>query len=410
MVAVPIGTVRIRPGKEKQLVRRHPWVFSGAFDSTTEVPDSPGVVRVEDASGDFIAYGWHDRLSHIPVRLLSWRLEEFPDVSWWVDTLGSSVKRRLDLLKDSETTAIRLVHGEADFLPGLAVDAYGDRIVCIISARVAWDHRHVMVHTLQKLLNPSIIMVMVDSSFGGVESLKDAFETYVDAKLRVDSTDEMVHCLEHSIAYQFLLGKGQKSGFFCDQRDNRVRVASYSTGKDVLDAFCYSGGFTFNALKAGARSVTAVDSSAPALEMLSRNLALNMEKGNLPKEIESRVNVIQADMFEYLRTVDTDVYDMVILDPPKLARTKNQVDGALRAYMDLNRLAMMKLRQNGVLASFSCSGGVSREQLRTVLAWAAKDVGREVQILETLGQGPDHPIRLSFPESEYLKGYVCRVL
>jgi 23S rRNA (cytosine1962-C5)-methyltransferase len=144
--------------------------------------------------------------------------------------------------------------------------------------------------------------------------------------------------------------------------------------------------------------------------MLSRNLALNMEKGNLPKEIESRVNVIQADMFEYLRTVDTDVYDMVILDPPKLARTKNQVDGALRAYKDLNRLAMMKLRQNGVLASFSCSGGVSREQLRTVLAWAAKDVGREVQILETLGQGPDHPIRLSFPESEYLKGYVCRVL
>lgn len=408
----PISVVRIRSGKEKQMVRHHPWVFSGAMDTVSKksLPDEPSVVQVEDSEGRFIAFGWYDGLSHIPIRLLSWDHTRIPDASWWVDTLGSSVRRRMGLLRQSRTNAFRLVHGEADFIPGLTVDLYGDRIVCIVSARVAWTHRLLFVQTLQRLLNPSVIMVWTDSSFGGIEQLKETTEYYVEGNLIADPVPDRIEFVENSIVYGITIGSGQKSGFFCDQRENRLRVASYAKGRDVLDAFCYSGSFTLHALAGGAGSVTAVDSSAPALEHLSQNLTLNIARKTVPENSLARVNALQADVFQYLRDMDSQAYDMIVLDPPKLAQTKAQVEGALRAYKDLNRLAMEKIRRGGIIATFSCSGGVSREQLRTVLAWAAKDVGREVQILETLGQASDHPVRLSFPESEYLKGYLIRVL
>lgn len=408
----PITTVRIRNGKEKQMVRHHPWVFSGALDAESKksLPDDPAIVQVEDWEGRFIAFGWYDALSHIPIRLLSWDKSKIPDATWWVDTLGASVQRRLDLFKQTHTNAFRLVHGEADFLPGLTVDLYGDRIVCIVSARVAWTHRLLFVQTLQRMLNPSVIIVWTDSSFGGIEQLKESTEYYVDGKLIDAPAPDHIHFKEHDIVYGITIGSGQKSGFFCDQRENRVSVAAYAKGRDVLDAFCYSGAFSLHALANGAKSVTSVDSSAPALAQLSQNIKLNIGKNTITEDSLSHLKAIQADVFQYLRDMDSQLYDLIILDPPKLAQTKAQVDGALRAYKDLNRLAIQKIRDGGIIATFSCSGGVSREQLRTVLAWAAKDVGREVQILETLGQALDHPIRLSFPESEYLKGYIYRVL
>lgn len=412
MVGESVATVRIRRGKEKQLVRRHPWVFSGALEdsSKTTLPAEAGVVAVEDSSGRFIAYGWYDRLSHIPIRLLSWDASVLPDASWWAETITSAVQRRIHLFDRSRTNAFRLVHGEADFIPGLVVDLYADRVVCIISARVAWTFRQLIVQTLQRLLNPASILVWIDSAFGGIEQLKDGFECYVAGQVVDDPPAQEVTFLELGIVYGMTLGSGQKSGFFCDQRDNRRSVASYAQGRDVLDAFCYSGVFSLNVLARGGAHVTAVDSSAPALEQLSRNLALNISLGTVPSDVRSRISAIQADVFQYLRDMDEGLYDMMVLDPPKLAQTKGQVEGALRAYKDLNRLAMQKIRAGGLIASFSCSGGVSREQLRTVLAWAAKDARKEVQILQTLGQGADHPIRLSFPESEYLKGYIFRVL
>lgn len=412
MDGTSVATLRIRTGKEKQLVRHHPWVFSGALEKNTQPisVDDPQVVRLEDARGNFIAYGWYDQLSHIPIRLLSWDKAVFPDVTWWADTLSEAVRRRMGLFKSSRTSAFRLVHGEADFLPGLTVDVYNDCIVCIVSARVAWTHRLVIVKTLQRLLNPSQILISVDNTFGGIEQLKDSTEFFVDGESVSAPAKEQVTFLEHGIAYRITLGVGQKSGFFCDQRENRKRVASYALNKQVLDAFCYSGGFALNVLAAGAKMVTAVDSSAAALEQLSVQLALNIDKKALPTNAQSRISAVQADVFQYLRDIEPNIYDMIVLDPPKLAQTKGQVEGALRAYKDVNRLAMQKIRKGGLIATFSCSGGVSRDQFRTMLAWAAKDVDREVQILETLGQGADHPIRLSFPESEYLKGYIIRVL
>jgi 23S rRNA (cytosine1962-C5)-methyltransferase len=309
-----------------------------------------------------------------------------------------------------KTNTFRLVHGEADFLPGIAIDIYGSTVMCMVSARVAWDHRLVVVQTLQKLLNPLVILVSTDSAFCGVEKLQETTERYVGGILVADRQSSDVVFREHGLYYSFQPGSGQKSGFFCDQRDNRSRVAAYAKDKTVLDAFSYTGAFSFNMLAQGARSVTAVDSSAPALERLASQLELNIGKGRLPADSKDRMVVQQADVFQYLRDMRPDTFDMIVLDPPKLAHTKAQVDGALRAYKDLNRLAIQKVPRGGIVATFSCSSGVSRDMLRTAIAWAAKDARREVQILEMLGQSSDHPIRLSFPESEYLKGFIFLVL
>jgi 23S rRNA (cytosine1962-C5)-methyltransferase len=403
--------MRIRAGKEKQLVRRHPWVFSGAIDrKTSSVPEQASIVRVENSAGNFIAYGWYDHLSHIPIRLLSWNQSIIPDNVWWTETITKAIARRSRLFSREDLSTFRLVHGEADLIPGLTVDRYHDVVVCMISARVAWEHRLLIVRTIEMTLHPAVIVVRTDASFTAIEQLKLTTEWYRQGNLVEPSQLETVVCLENHLHYIVSVGLGQKSGFFCDQRDNRARVATYAHEAMVLDACCYTGGFTLNALASGAKHVTAVDSSADALQTLSQQVELNSQKGTIPSDSPEKITLVQDDIFTFLRSVEPNSFDLIILDPPKFAQTKQQVPGALRAYKDINRLAMMAVRPGGVVASFSCSGGVSREQFHTVLAWAAKDIGREVQILETLGQPADHPVRLSFPESEYLKGYIFTVL
>lgn len=404
--------IRIRQGKETQLVRHHPWMFSGAVEHEKSPEEiGVGIVQIHDSQDRFIAYGWHDPKSHILVRLLSWDAQVVPDETWWIDMIRSAVRRRLPLFSDArQTNAFRLIHGEADFLPGIVADLYGSTIVCIISARVGWDHRQVVVTTLRKLLNPSRIIVSTDSSFCGIEQMKETTEWHEGESVTVPATVESIRFRELGLLYGMDPMEGQKSGFFCDQRDNRARVGTYASGRTCLDAFSYSGAFSLNLLASGARSVTAVDSSAAALRQLEANLEANGKNRRIPSDAASRLTVRQADVFSFLREMETDHYDLIILDPPKLAQTKGQVEGALRAYKDLNRLAIGKIRRGGIVATFSCSSGVSREQFRTMIAWAAKDAAREVQILETLGQGPDHPVRLSFPESEYLKGFILAVL
>ena len=411
MKQVELDTIRIRRGKEKQLVRHHPWVFSGAVEPGASFgPSDPGIVRVLDADGRFIAYGWHDAKSHILVRLLSWDERLVPDDGWWMDILRASILRRKPLFAHARhTNAFRLVHGEADLLPGLVVDMFGTTIVCNISARVAWDHRLLVVRTVQRLLNPVQIILMTDPAFCKIEQLREVIERYADGELVPLEGASEVRFKEHGMVYTVEPGEGQKSGFFCDQRENRRRVATYAKGRTCLDAFCYTGSFSLNLLAAGSGPITAVDSSLPALKTLLSQLERNVEERRLPRGSLERLTVRQADVFTYLRGMETGLFDLIILDPPKLARTKAQVEGALRAYKDLNRLAIEKIASGGIIATFSCSSAVSREHLRTVIAWAAKDAGREVQILETLGQGQDHPVRLSFPESEYLKGFILTV-
>ena len=402
----------IRSGKEKSLLRHHPWVFSGAIEESS-VPAQAGVYRVNTAEGRFIAWGVYDPESHIQLRLLSWKEDVVPDEQWWRSAVRASIIRRRRFFEDkaSQTTAFRIIHGEADMLPGIAADVYGRIVRIIISARVAWNMRQTVVDAVEEILHPQMIILNTDSAFCAIEHLHEVTEYYRQGeKFTPTEKLEDIRIRESGLYYSMTPGSGQKSGFYCDQRENRIRIESYVKDAEVLDGCSYTGGFTLHALRAGARHVHAVDSSSDAVHRLLSNVNLNVDLGTLDPDARNRVDAEKADIFEYLRTMPRNKYDVIILDPPKLAQTIKALENAKKAYKDLNRTAMEKIRDGGILVTCSCSGSLSREDFRTVLGWSAKDAGVEVQVLETLGQAQDHPVRLSFPESEYLKVYVLRVI
>ena len=402
----------IRSGKEKSLLRHHPWVFSGAIEESS-VPAQAGVYRVNTAEGRFMAWGVYDPESHIQLRLLSWKEDVVPDEQWWRSAVRASIIRRRRFFEDkaSQTTAFRIIHGEADMLPGIAADVYGRIVRIIISARVAWNMRQTVVDAVEEILHPQMIILNTDSAFCAIEHLHEVTEYYRQGeKFTPTEKLEDIRIRESGLYYSMTPGSGQKSGFYCDQRENRIRIESYVKDAEVLDGCSYTGGFTLHALRAGARHVHAVDSSSDAVHRLLSNVNLNVDLGTLDSDARNRVDAEKADIFEYLRTMPRNKYDVIILDPPKLAQTIKALENAKKAYKDLNRTAMEKIRDGGILVTCSCSGSLSREDFRTVLGWSAKDAGVEVQVLETLGQAQDHPVRLSFPESEYLKVYVLRVI
>ena len=404
--------IRIKEGKEKNLLKHHPWVFSGAIEEAS-VPREAGVHKVVTADGRFIAWGYYDRESHIQLRLLSWDEDSCPDEKWWRETVRASVLRRKPFFEDKQsgTTAFRIIHGEADMLPGIAADVYGRIIRIIISARIAWNMRSVVLGAIEELLHPQMVILNTDSSFCAIEHLHEVTEYYRQGERFTPSEKlEEIRIRESGLYYGLVPGSGQKSGFYCDQRENRNAIEKYVRGARVLDGCSYTGGFTLHALRAGAASVRAVDSSSDAIHRLLSNVNLNVELGTLPPDSREKVEAQKGDIFDVLRTILQNKYDMMILDPPKLAQTIKSLENAKKAYKDLNRMAMEKICDNGILVTCSCSGALSREDFRTVLAWSAKDAGVEIQILETLGQAQDHPVRLSFPESEYLKAYILRVI
>lgn len=400
----------IKEGKEKNLLKHHPWVFSGAIEKAPAM--FSGVDKVVTSTGSFIAWGWYDVLSHIQLHLLSWNENEKPDENWFMDRVSDAVLRRKNFfIPESDTNVFRIVYGEADMLPGFACDVYGRIIRVIVSSRVAFEMRKAVVKRLCDMLHPTAVILNTDSSFCGIEKLKEVTEYYRDGELFIPQKPfEEITVRESGLYYGLIPGSGQKSGFFCDQRENRKCIEKYAKGAEVLDVCCYTGSFTMHALKAGAKSVDAIDSSNDAIHRVVSNVKLNIEKQSLPEDSLDRITVTKADMFDVLRNIEKNKYDMIILDPPKLAKTQKALEDAMKGYKDLNRLAMEKIKNGGVLVTCSCSGALSREEFRTVLAWSAKDTGVEVQILETLGQAQDHPIRLSFPESEYLKVFILRVL
>ena len=404
--------IAIRSGKEKSLLRHHPWVFSGAIEESS-VPAQSGVYRVVNAEGRFIAWGVYDPESHIQLRLLSWKEDVVPDEHWWRSAVRASIIRRRRFFEDkaSQTTAFRIIHGEADMLPGIAADVYGKIVRIIISARVAWNMRQTVVDAVEEILHPQMIILNTDAAFCAIEHLHEVTEYYRQGE-RFTPAEKLddIRIRESGLYYSMTPGSGQKSGFYCDQRENRIRIESYVKDAEVLDGCSYTGGFTLHALRAGARHVHAVDSSSDAVHRLLSNVNLNVDLGTLDSDARIRVDVEKTDIFEYLRTMPRNKYDVIILDPPKLAQTIKALENAKKAYKDLNRTAMEKIRDGGILVTCSCSGSLSREDFRTVLGWSAKDAGVEVQVLETLGQAQDHPIRLSFPESEYLKAYVLRII
>jgi len=336
----------------------------------------------------------------VAVRLLEWDEAVEVNERWFCEKVAVAVASHSNVLIDGVTNTCRLIFSESDYLPGLIVDKYAGHLAVQVLTSGMEKVMPVIIDELERLLNPESIFDKSDASSRGHEGLET-----INTALTLNHPPERVEVIENGIAYNINIAEGQKSGFYCDQRDNRHIVASHANGKKVLDCFCYTGGFTLNCLKNGAAAVTCVDSSGPAIETLKENVAMNQFD-------EGKITTIQSDVNKQLRAFkeNGDLFDMVILDPPKYAPSRSALDKASRAYKDLNRLGMQLLNKGGLLATFSCSGAMDMETFKQVLAWAALDAGKQVQFINQLCQPEDHPVRASFPEGEYLKGLLCRIM
>ncbi|WP_113638313.1 class I SAM-dependent rRNA methyltransferase [Nubsella zeaxanthinifaciens] len=391
--------IKLKKGKEKAVYQHHPWIFSGALDKVKGKPANGEVVRVIDANGEFLAYGYYNDQSRVAVRLIEWNEEATIDADWYGSKIKTAIAGRANLLNEN-TTACRLIFSEADFLPGLIVDKYADFLSVQILSSGIEKAKEVIISALVKLLQPKGIFDRSDATARTHEGI-----TAENGLLWGENPEEFIEVKENGIKYHINIAEGQKSGFYCDQRDNRKILASYTKNKKVLDCFSYSGGFSLNALLEGASHVTSVDSSALAIETLKQNIALNQFDA-------SKHTAIQSDVNKQLRQFNDELqkFDVVVLDPPKYAPSRSALDRAARAYKDLNRRGLMLLESGGLLATFSCSGAVDIETFKQIIAWAALDAGKEVQIIKQFCQPEDHPVRLSFPEGEYLKGLLVRVV
>ncbi len=388
----------LKPGREKSAKHRHPWIFSGAIQRVVGSPANGAVVELLDHQRKFLATGIYNETSQIQVRLLTWQPDEAIDADFWRRRLQRAIAGR-QALHQSTTTAYRLVHSEGDGLPGLIVDKYGEWLVVQFLSLAVEQYRQDIITALNELVAPRGIYERSD-----VEARK---KEGLPLKTGIICGDMPPNWLEiNENGYQFLVEvqNGHKTGFYLDQRENRAKSAKYLTGGQVLNLFAYTGAFAVYGAKAGAGRIVQVDTSAAALQVAEQHMQLNGLSGRDDA-------YMVADVFEILRTYyqQGQQFDGVILDPPKFAQNKGQVDKATHGYKDINLLAMKLLRAGGVLITFSCSGLVSADLFQKVLFGAAVDAGREVQVIERLAQGSDHPISLTCPESDYLKGLVCRV-
>ncbi len=399
--------VVIKAGREKPIIQHHPWIFSGAIQKLpADAPDG-AIVDVVDSHNRWLARGYLNRTSQIQVRILTWQQDEIVDDAFWQQRLATAVAHRIPLLAKNDTTAYRLVNAESDYLPGLIVDRYGDHLIAQIGTLGIDQRKGTLAQILLDLTGCQSISEHSDTAARRLEGLSDA-----QGLLAGTPPPDQVEITEKGLRFVVELSGGQKTGFYMDQRANRQAVASYCTGATVLNGFSYTGAFAVHALAAGAIHVTNIDSSVDALELAEVNLRLN---GFDPDDMTEN---IAGDIFQILRDWRTNAdrnadrieYDVVILDPPKFASNKQQVERALRGYKDINLLALQLVKSGGILATFSCSGLVSADLFQKVLFGAAVDAGREVQILEWRRQDVDHPIAITFPEGEYLKGLICRVL
>ncbi len=390
------ATVFLRRGKEESLARFHPWVFSGAVHHIEGEHEEGSLVRVADSEGRFLAIG-HWQIGSIAVRILTFE-DEAIDHAFWLRRLGSALtlRRALGLVGRPENTICRLVHGEGDCLPGLVVDLYGP--VAVMQAHSVGMHacRHEIAQALREAMGDGLGAIYYKSET--TLPFKAALEPE-NGFLFGKSADDVA--TENGLRFHIDWLKGQKTGFFVDQRDNRSLLEQYSKGRDVLNMFCYTGGFSVYALRGGARSVTSVDSSAKAIELVGENVALNFPG-------DSRHEGVAADAFRFLDEM-APRYDLIVLDPPAFAKHKDALKNALRGYTKLNAKALEKIRPGGILFTFSCSQAVSKEQFRLAVFTAAAISRRRVSILHQLHQPADHPVNIYHPEGEYLKGLVLYV-
>jgi 23S rRNA (cytosine1962-C5)-methyltransferase len=421
-----MAEVILKPGREKPVRQRHPWVFSGAVAHVKGDATDGDVIDVVASDGTWLARGTLNRKSQIVVRLLTWNEGEAIDEVFWRSRLERAVAGRTSLREASSggTTAYRLVNAESDGLPGLIVDRYGDWLVTQFLTLGMERWKKEIVGHLGKLFYKGVY----DRS--DVEVRAKEGLPQMTGVLAGDEPPDLVEILENGLRFLVDVKRGHKTGFYLDQRDNRRKVAPYLAGLDVLNCFAYTGAFAVYAISAGAKSVTNVDTSADALELARRNVDLiaaqfcHSERSEESPSLKTEtlrfaqgdtfpgVEFVVGDVFAELRRFRAEgrTFDAIILDPPKFAQSDRQLKRAARGYQDINRVAMNILRPGGVLATFSCSGLISPDLFQKIVFSASLEAERDVQIVEKLGQSKDHPILVTLPESEYLKGFVCRVI
>ncbi len=389
--------VILKPKKEESLQRFHPWVFSGAIQKIAGSPKEGDIVDVYTCNGEYCATG-HYQIGSIAVRIFTFEKTE-PGKSFWTEKLRRAyeMRRAIGLAESSDTDAYRLIHGEGDFMPGLVIDIYNKTAVM--------QAHSVGMHNIRQELAEGLIEV-----FGGkLENVYYKSESTLPFKANIDTEDGYLIgkddknyiATENGLKFQADWLKGQKTGFFIDQRENRALLEKYAKGRSVLNMFCYTGGFSFYALRGGAKEVHSVDSSAKAIELTKKNVELNFA------DCQNH-EAYAVDAFKYLDDMQ-DRYDLIILDPPAFAKHRDVLRNALQGYKKLNAKAFEKIKPGGILFTFSCSQAVSKEQFRLAVFSAAAISGRNVKILHQLTQPADHPVSIYHPEGEYLKGLVLYV-
>jgi 23S rRNA (cytosine1962-C5)-methyltransferase len=384
----------LKKGREKSLKRRHPWVFSGAVEKVNGKPGAGDTVEIRDGSAKPLARAAYSPKSQIRARVWTFDPAEEVDAVFFRKRIEKALALREALPAAKYANALRLVNGESDGLPGLVVDRYADVLVAQFLAAGVERWRDPILDSLMELSGCAAAYERSDAEVRKLEGLEPKV-----GFARGNRNAARCPIIEYGLNFRVDVEQGQKTGFFLDQRENRQRVRSLAAGRDVLDGFSYTGGFSIAALAGGAKRVTAVESSPAALEVARENLAAN------PLDA-SRVEFVQADVFAYLRKLRDAAarFDLVILDPPKFAPTAAQVQKAARAYKDINLWALKLLAPGGLLATFSCSGGVSAELFQSIVAGAALDAGVDAKIIDRFTAAADHPVALEFPEGDYLKG------
>ncbi len=390
-------SVYLKRGKEDSLKRFHPWIFSGAINSMDENIEDGDIVRVFTNDNAFIATGFF-QIGSIAVRVLSFSDIEINDEFWYRRLSAAySMRKALGIINEDYNTTFRLFHGEGDYIPGLIVDCYGDTAVM--------QAHNVGIHVFRHDICKAIVAV----TGGRIKNVYYKSETTLPYKAEIDSSNGFIYgsmntdvTIENGLKFHVDWLKGQKTGFFVDQRENRKLLEMYSRDKNVLNMFCYTGGFSVYAMRGGAKTVHSVDSSSKAIELTNQNVALNFPD-------DKRHTAFCEDAFKYLDNNCQEQYDLVILDPPAFAKHRNAIHNALKGYTRLNQKGLQHIKSGGILFTFSCSQIITKDNFRNAVFTAAVQANRKVRILHQLHQPSDHPINIYHPEGEYLKGLVLYV-
>jgi len=392
-------SVKLKKGRDKSFNRKHPWIFSGAIDSVKDISTNGETVEIISGDGKFLGCGSYSSHSQISVRVLSFNPADIIDRDFFQKRIENAVEFRKQIINAESTNAYRVINAESDFLPGLVVDKYSDFLVCQFLSAGAEYWKKEIVEILSNYFKPTGIFERSDVEVREKEGLQQS-----KGILYGNKPEELIEVMENGNKFFVDINLGHKTGFYLDQRDNRKLLEVYSSEKEILNCFSFTGAFSVYALKSGASKVVNVDSSTEALLLAEKNFSLN--------GIDSlKYENVQDDVFKYLRKLrDTNKqFDVIILDPPKFAESVSQIEKAGRGYKDINLLALKILKKNGVLFTFSCSGHIVPDLFNKIIADAATDAGREIHILKHLTQSPDHTMLTSFPEGLYLKGLVCNV-